>query len=148
METAIANTASVTMSSVAYATVRRPRVDIRSAFDHVADAAHRRDEPFLLLRVDLLAQMRDHDVDDVGARIEVISPGILGGQRVENLEARFPWQPHVEEDEVVRLRRGAALPFLAVGDQVGGVSLLLEPALHVLADGRIVLDHEYAHTGS
>jgi hypothetical protein len=32
-------------------------------------------------RVDLLAQVVDHDVNDVGARIEVIPPSVLGDQR-------------------------------------------------------------------
>src|SRR5690242_18903525 len=67
----------------AYETVSRARVDAIESpvLDHVADAAHGRDQPLLMTRVDLLAEMVDHYVHDVGARIEMIAPRVFGDER-------------------------------------------------------------------
>jgi hypothetical protein len=64
---------------------------------------------------------------------------------VEYLDPALAGQSHVEHDQVVRFGARAALALLAIRGEVDEPSVLLEAALHVLADGRIVLDHEDAH---
>ena len=69
----------------------------------------------------------------------------LGAKRLEHVEPALARQSHVENDEVVRLRARAALSLLAVGHQIDRPPMLLEPALHVLPDRRIILDDENPH---
>src|SRR5215217_5795022 len=52
-----------------------------SLLQDVTHSTHRGDQLPSVAGVDLLAQMVDHDVDDVGAWIEVIPPSVLGDQR-------------------------------------------------------------------
>src|SRR5262245_44686569 len=73
-----------------------------SVFDHVADAAHRGDQTLLMLRVDLLAQVVDHDVDDVRSWVKVIPPSVLSDQRAAHDAPRVPHE--ILEDRVF-LRR-------------------------------------------
>src|SRR5438270_4360558 len=60
--------------------------------DHVADAADGVNELFGCVRVDFLAQMVDHDVNDVGARIKVIPPRILRDQGAAHHATGMPHQ--------------------------------------------------------
>src|SRR5262245_16548113 len=59
-------------------------------FDHVSNTAHSRDQTLLMLGVDLLAQVVDHDVDDVRSGVEVIPPSILGDQGATHDAPRVP----------------------------------------------------------
>src|SRR5580698_6155238 len=68
---------------IAYAPVSRARILAMRRnlpLHHIAHTPHRRDQPPVVLDVDLLAQVVDHDVHDVGAGIEVVPPRILGDQ--------------------------------------------------------------------
>ena len=69
----------------------------------------------------------------------------LRAQTVEDLEAGLFWQTHVEDHEVVRFRARPTLPFVAVGDEIDSVALLLETALHVLTHRRVVFDYQNPH---
>src|SRR5438045_9568103 len=86
------------MSAVAYHTVIRARILSTLRAHDVSHAAHRVDQLGLLALVDLLAQPRDHDVDDIRAGIEVIVPGILRDESARHDTAMMPHQ--VLEDRV------------------------------------------------
>src|SRR5256885_7114784 len=87
-----AKTAMLRMSAVAYHTVIRARILSTLRAHHVSHAAHRVDQLGLLALVDLLAQPRDDDVDDIRAGIEVIVPGILRDEGARHDTALMPHQ--------------------------------------------------------
>ena len=68
---------------------------------HIACVAHRAQQWALELRIDLLPQLADVDIDDIGLRIEVIIPDIFQqhGARDDLVfllqqtfkKAEFPW---------------------------------------------------------
>ena len=64
---------------------------------------------------------------------------------MQHVEPGLSGKTHVEDHEIVRLRARAPLPFLAVHDEIHRPAVLLEAALHVLADGRVVLDDQDSH---
>src|SRR3954465_89116 len=67
-----------------YEAVKRARVEampLPLSLDHVADTSHGGDQLLDVSGVDLLAQMIDHDVDDVRARVEVVPPRVFRDQR-------------------------------------------------------------------
>src|SRR5687767_6705149 len=78
------NTAMLPMSAPAYATVSFERIVAMRApvspLHDVPHTSHRRDQLSIVLRIDLLAEVIDHHVHDVGAWVEVIPPSILGDQ--------------------------------------------------------------------
>src|SRR6266542_583598 len=71
---------TVMPSATVYQKASRRRMVVMSALHHVAHAANGVDQFVRMPRVHLLAQPVDHHVNDVGAGIEVIVPGILGDQ--------------------------------------------------------------------
>src|ERR1035437_6898174 len=95
----------------------RMRIDAMARWplclDHVTYASHGRDQLLPLARVDLLAQVVDHDVHDVRARIEVVSPRVLGDQRAAH-HAPLVAAEVLEHDELLRreLHQRAAAPHL------------------------------------
>ena len=69
-------------------------------------------------------------------------------KRPQHFEAAHPGQPEIEHDEVVPAARGEAQSLHAVVHQIGVEVVFLQPALHVLADGAVVLDDEDLHAGT
>src|SRR4030042_6471468 len=67
-------------SATAYQTVSCARMVRTSGLHDVPDPAHGVDEPGPASLVDLLAQPVDDDIHDVGARIKVVVPDVLGDQ--------------------------------------------------------------------
>src|SRR5690348_4087689 len=92
------------------------------------------------------AQRRDLRIDGVLRRQhEHRLLESLRAKTVEHLETGLLWKPHVEDNEIVRLRAGPALPFVSISDKIDGVALLFEPAPYILSYGGIVLDDENPH---
>src|SRR3954447_26952104 len=81
MYSAVPNASTVAASATVYQRVSRRRMVAILGLHDVADAPDGVDQLLRVPGVDLLAQPVDHHVHDVGPRIEVIVPGILGDQR-------------------------------------------------------------------
>src|ERR1700752_743406 len=119
----------VTPSATVYHRVSRRRMVVMSDLHDVPDAAHRVHQLLRMTRVDLLPQPVDHHVHDVGARIEVVIPRVLGDERAGHHPSRMPHQ--VLEDSVLLWRQVHALaraPDLARG----GVELEIADPEHRL----------------
>src|SRR5580765_8330760 len=81
MYSAVPNASTVTARATVYQRVSRRRMVVISGFHDVPDAPHGVHQLLRVAGVDLLPQSVDDDVDDVGARVEVIVPGVLGDER-------------------------------------------------------------------
>src|SRR5476649_578196 len=90
MYSAPAKTIRLPTSAKPYATVSRARRVATSLLQDVAHTAHRGDKLPRMLGINLLAQVVDDHVDDVGARIEVIAPRILGDERAAHDAPAMP----------------------------------------------------------
>src|SRR5262245_28380850 len=84
--------ATVTPRATVYQVVSRRRIVVTSTLHDVPDAANSMHHLPRVPRVDLLPQPIDHHVDDVGAGIEVVVPGVLGDERPRHDSARVPHQ--------------------------------------------------------
>src|SRR5688572_25347207 len=74
----------------------------RSPPNHVSDTPNRGDHFPLVPGIDLLPEVIDHHVDNVGPRVEMIPPGILGDERAAH---DAPLVPHEILEHGVLLRR-------------------------------------------
>src|SRR3954447_11499842 len=81
MYSAVPNASTVAASATVYQRVSRRRIVAISGLHDVADAPDRVNQLLRVSGVHLLAKPVDHHVHDVGARIEVIVPGVFGDQR-------------------------------------------------------------------
>src|SRR5205823_4021417 len=83
---------------------REPAADgVHLALQDVAHAPDGVDQLWTAALIDLLPEAVDHHVDDVGARVEVIVPGILGDQGAGHDPAGIAGQ--VFEDRVFLRRK-------------------------------------------
>src|SRR5918995_23572 len=89
---AVPNASTDTASATVYHKVSRRRMVAMSGLHDVPDATHRMHQFLGVAGVDFLAQPVDDHVHDVGSRIEVIVPGILGDERAGHDPARMPHQ--------------------------------------------------------
>src|SRR6476469_3160980 len=80
MYSAVPKASTVTARATVYQTVSRRRMVVISRLYHVPDATNRVHQLLRMPRVDFLAQPVDDHIDDVGARIEVVIPRVLGDQ--------------------------------------------------------------------
>ena len=78
-----------------------------AAFQHIAGAANRMQDRLVETLLDLAAQPRDMDVDDVGLRIEMIVPDILEQHGARHHLAGMAHQIF-EQAEFARLQRDLA----------------------------------------
>src|SRR5262245_7785155 len=85
------NATTVMPSATVYQKASRRRIVVISALHHVAYTAHRVDQLVGVPGVHLLAQPVDDYVDDVGAGIEVVVPGVFRDQGTGH---NPPWVPH------------------------------------------------------
>src|ERR1039458_2747651 len=120
------NTNIVPASARAYDPVIRVRMEATAAalrLDHVADAADGGDQLPAATGVELLAQVVDHDVHDVRARIEVIPPGVLGDERAAHHAPHVPGEVFEHEEflrrELDRLAAAAHVARVEVHLEVG-----------------------------
>lgn len=75
----------------------------------------------------------------------VVFPVSEGSQYLQPIHLR---QPQIQHDQVVSSGGRQAEALHPIANQVGMITLFLEPALHVLAYGAIVLDYQDFHAST
>ena len=71
-----------------------------------------------------------------------------GAQGIQHIHSGLARQSHVEDHNIVCVRRREPLPFLTVRDQLYAPALLLQSSPNEIAYGGIVFDDQYFHYDS